>query len=90
MTLKAIISQKLLPRANGDGRVLACELLYNTLAVANLIRDAKTHQLYSVVETGSREGMITMDQALKKLYKNGDITFEEAQACMRNPKDLTQ
>lgn len=88
MTLLAIISQRLLPRADQKGRVLAAELLKNNVAVANLIREGKTHQVYSVLETGHKEGMQTMDRSLKALYSKGLISRDEALAHMHNPKDL--
>lgn len=88
MTLLAIISQRLLPRADQKGRVLAAELLKNNTAVANLIREGKTHQVYSVLETGHKEGMQTMDRSLKALYSKGLISRDEALAHMHNPKDL--
>lgn len=88
MVLLAIVSQRLLPTVEGDGRVLAFELLKNTTAIANLIREGKTHQVLSTMETSAREGMVTMDKSLKKLYADGYISFEEAKAHMRNPKDL--
>ncbi len=88
MTLHSIISQRLLPNADNTGRVLACEMLMNNTAIANLIREGKTHQVYSVLETSTREGMITMDRAVKDLYNGGQITEEDAVALMKNPKDL--
>lgn len=88
MTLLAIISQRLLPRADNAGRVLACEVLQNNTAIANLIREGKTHQVYSVLETGFKEGMQTLDRSLKTLYKKGLVSFDDAAANMRNPKDL--
>ena len=88
MTLLAILSQRLLPRADEAGRVLACEVLRNNTAIANLIRDGKTHQVYSVVETSSKEGMLTMDRSLKDLYHQGHISHEDAVGNMRNPKEL--
>ena len=88
MCLLAIFSQRLLPRADKPGRILTCEILRNNTAVANLIRDGKTHQIYSVVETGSKEGMVTMDRAVKKLYNAGKISYEDAIATMRNPKEI--
>lgn len=90
MTLLAIISQRLLPRADEPGRVMACEMLRNNTAIANLIREGKTHQIYSVVETSTREGMITLDRSLKKLYEEGVIKYEDAIAHMRNPKALSE
>ncbi len=90
MTLLAILSQRLVPRADGKGRVLACEVLRNNHAIANLIREQKSHQVYSVVETGAKEGMVTMDRAVKQLYADGVITYEDAVTLMRNPKELQQ
>jgi twitching motility protein PilT len=90
MTLLAIISQRLLPKADDSGRVLACEVLRNNTAIANLIRDGKTHQVYSVVETSKKEGMLTMDRCLLDLYTSGGITYEDAEAHMRNPSLLKE
>jgi twitching motility protein PilT len=88
MTLLAVISQRLLPRDDEDGRVMAFELLKNNTAIANLIREAKTHQVLSALETGRKEGMITMDRSIQELYTKGYISFEEAQGNMRNPQSL--
>lgn len=88
LALLAIISQRLLPRADNAGRVLAAEVLFNNNAIANLIREGKTHQVYSVVETSAKEGMLTLDRSLKSLYKRGVITYDEAAANMRNPKEI--
>ncbi|MBI1386924.1 MAG: PilT/PilU family type 4a pilus ATPase [bacterium] len=85
LSLLAVASQRLLPRASGDGRVLAVEILRNTHSCANLIREGKTHQLYSVIETGTKDGMVTLDASLIKLYRRGLITAEECQLHMRNP-----
>ncbi len=87
-TLLAVISQRLLPRADGRGRICACEILVRTDAVGNLIREEKTHQLYTVMETQAKMGMKTMDKALKELYLKGLITFEEARSHMKNPAAL--
>jgi twitching motility protein PilT len=88
MTLLAVISQRLLPREDGNGRILAYELVKNTTAVANLIREGKTHQVYSVIETSTKEGMITLDRCIKDLYMRGLITYEEALAHVRSPEVL--
>ena len=88
MTLLAVISQRLLPRDDEDGRVMAFELLKNNTAIANLIREAKTHQVLSALETGKKEGMITMDRSIQNPYTAGKISYEEAQVNMRNPKSL--
>ena len=88
MVLLAILSQRLLPRTDMEGRVLAIELLKNTHAVANMIREGKTHQVLSAMETGTKEGMITMDKSIKELYLEGLISYDEARVHMRNPKEL--
>jgi len=88
MVLLAILSQRLLPRSDGDGRVLAIELLFNNGAIANLIREGKTHQVLGVMETAGKEGMITMDKSIKDLYLEGLVSYDEARVNMRNPKDL--
>ena len=88
LTLLAVVSQRLLPRATEDGRVLAVEVLRNNHSSANLIREGKTHQLYSGIETGTKDGMMTLDSSLIKLYQRGIVTAEEAQLHMRNPQTL--
>jgi twitching motility protein PilT len=88
LTLLAIISQRLLGQKEGKGRVLACEILRNNQAIANLIRESKTHQIYSIVETSGKTGMLTMDRSVKKLYSEGVVSYEDALTVMRNPKDL--
>jgi len=77
-SLRGIISQQLVPRADGTGRELALELLVNTPAVSAIIRDGKTFMLPGVMQTGKNVGMIMMDDALAKLYRDGIITQEEA------------
>ncbi len=90
LTLLAVVSQRLLTNASGDGRVLACEILRNKHATANLIREGKTHQLYSVIEASTQDGMISMDKSLIKLYQRGHISMEDAQTHMRHPQSLLQ
>lgn len=77
-SLRGILSQQLVPRADGTGRVLALELLVNTAAVSNCIREGKTFMLPGVMQTGKNVGMITMDESLRKLYVQGLVTAEEA------------
>jgi len=79
-SLRGVISQQLIPRANGDGRVLALETLTNTPAVANVIREAKTYMLPGIIQTGKKQGMQLMDDALVDLAKRGEISAEEASA----------
>ncbi|PID80239.1 MAG: type IV pili twitching motility protein PilT [Clostridiales bacterium] len=71
--LEAVISQRLLPRADGSGRVVAYEILIANRAARNLIRTGKTHQLQTVLETGSQFGMVTMANSLLRLHKEGKI-----------------
>ena len=74
--LQAILTQQLLPRGSGDGRVLAYEFLVATPAARNLIREGKTHQIPSVIQTGGQIGMITMDAHLAELHLSRQISFE--------------
>jgi twitching motility protein PilT len=79
-SLRGIISQQLVPRADGKGRVLALETMTNTPAVANVIREAKTYMLPGIIQTGKKQGMQLMDDALGALAERGLITREEAEA----------
>ncbi len=80
ITLKGIISQRLLPRQKGGGRVAAREILINTPAVANLIREGKAAQIKSTIQTSAKDSMMTMDNSLKELYSNGLIGKETYEA----------
>lgn len=77
-TLKGVIAQQLLIRTDGQGRVIAVEILIGTTALANLIREGKTYQIPSLIQTGRREGMQTMDQAILELLRSKQITPQEA------------
>jgi twitching motility protein PilT len=79
-SLRGVISHQLVPRADGTGRVLALEILTNTPAVANVIREAKTYMLPGIIQTGKKQGMRLMDDTLMELYDSGSITAEEAYA----------
>jgi twitching motility protein PilT len=80
-TLEGVISQQLIMRASGVGRVMACEIMIPTPAIRNLIREDKMHQVYSQMQVGqSRFGMQTMNQSLLGLYQRGEITLEDALA----------
>lgn len=85
--LKGIISQQLLPGING-GRVASREVLINTPAIANLIRENKIAQIKTAIQTSAEDGMFTMDQNIKKLYSDGMISEEVAQSFMVNPNEL--
>ena len=76
-SLRGILSQQLVPRADGNGRILALELLVNTPAVSNCIREGKTYMLPGVMQTGKNVGMITMDESLRNLYVKGVISRDE-------------
>lgn len=76
-TLEAVISQQLIPRLGG-GRIAAQELMLGVPAIRNLIREGKTHQMYSVIETSQKDGMKTMDRHLSDMVRSGVISFEEA------------
>jgi twitching motility protein PilT len=87
MTLAGVISQRLLAK-EGGGRTAAREIMINTPAVSNLIRENKIAQLRTVIETSSKEGMVSMDQDLKRLYSAKLISKEVAQSQMENPELL--
>ncbi len=87
LTLRAIISQQLLPKVGG-GRICAREVLINTPAVANLIRQNQIGQLVSVMQTASEEGMHTLAQDLSRLVKEGMIDRETALSYLLNPDEL--
>jgi twitching motility protein PilT len=75
-SLRGIVAQALLPTADGEGRVPVVEILVNVPAVANLIREGKTHQIHSVMQTGRSFGMVTFDSAVNELVRRGTITKE--------------
>jgi twitching motility protein PilT len=76
-SLAGIFSQRLVPRIAG-GLVPAYELLINNSAIANLIREARTHEISTVVQTSSQDGMIDMDRSLAELVRRGEVTVEDA------------
>ncbi|MER3403011.1 MAG: type IV pili twitching motility protein PilT [Armatimonadota bacterium] len=86
--LQAIVSQQLLPRAGQPGRVPAVEVMIATPAIRNLIRENKTHQIHTMIQTSGQLGMQTMDQALRDLYIKGWVTYEEAMSRAINPDEL--
>lgn len=86
--LDAVISQQLLPSINGRERVAAFEVLHVNGAVRNMIRESKTHQLITVMQTGRRLGMITMDEAIIQLYQKKKITKETAIQYAQEPETM--
>lgn len=77
-SLKGVISQQLIPRADGQGRVVAYEVLIGTVSIANMIREGRTYQINSALQTGKQFGMRTMDDSLRELLDRGLITRDEA------------
>ncbi|MDR3559852.1 MAG: type IV pilus twitching motility protein PilT [Negativicutes bacterium] len=90
LTLQGIIAQQLLPRADGSGRVAALEILIVTPAVRNIIREGKTHQIISVIQTGGKAGMQAMDMSLRDMCRQGTITQEEALTRASDPDTFTR
>jgi twitching motility protein PilT len=86
-SLAGIFSQRLVPRISG-GLIPAYELLLNNSAVQNLIREKRTHEIQTVIETGAQDGMIDMNRSLAELVRTGEITVESAYSRSWNPKTL--
>ena len=86
--LLAVLSQQLIPKASGRGRVLATEVMIANPAVRSLIREAKTHQMQSIIQTCQKEGMKTMNQSLFELYQQKLIAYEDAISRSTDPEDL--
>lgn len=86
--LEAVVSQQLIPKADGSGRVAAFEVLHANHAVRNLIREAKSHQLMSVMQTNRKAGMIVMDEAIMQLYAQGQITRDMAIQFAQDPDGM--
>lgn len=86
--LEAVISQQLIPTADGTGRVAAFEVLHANPAIRNLIREGKTHQIPSVMQTNRKVGMITMDEAILNLYTEGKISKEDAVEFAQDPDNM--
>ncbi len=89
-TLQAALYQALLPRADGNGRVPAVEVMIATTAIRNLIREGKTFQMPNVIQTGSQYGMQTLNQALRDLCQRGLINPEDAFRKSDNPEELRE
>ena len=87
-SLRAVVCQYLVPRADGPGRCLAVEVMLNNEAIANLIRKGKTFQIPSVIATSREQGMQLMDAELLRLTRNGTISIDEAYARAGNKKDF--
>jgi twitching motility protein PilT len=86
--LQGIVTQTLLPTADGQGRCVAAEVLVPTAGVRNLIREGKTHQIYSLIQTGGEHGMQTMDSSLAGLVREGKITMALAESRSSQPAEM--
>ena len=87
-SLKGVISQRLLARADGQGRVPALETMVVNRAVSNLIRENKTFQIHSILQTGQNQGMMLLDHSIRELVQGGVVTSEEASRHLEDPKAL--
>ena len=87
-SLQGIVTQQLLPTADGSRRVAAAEVMMATPAIRNLIREAKVHQIYSMIQAGGKYGMVTMDQSLAWLVRTGQISMDVAIDRGTNQDDL--
>ncbi len=86
--IQGIVAQQLLPRKDGKGRIVATEIMVGTDAVRSCIREHRTQQLPTIIQTGSQYGMTTMDKSLKELYLRGIITYETAVARAKNVSEF--
>lgn len=87
-SMRGVISQQLLPRKDGTGVEPALEIMFTTPAVGNLIREGKTYQLASVLQTGRKQGMITMDDSIRILLRKGIVTPETARFHAEDPSAM--
>ena len=89
-SLAGVVSQQLVPRADGKGRAVAVELMVTTPGIKNLIREGKTHQIYTSLQAGGQYGMQVMDQHLAELVKKGTITYEAALERCHRPEEFNR
>ena len=87
-SLRGIVSQQLIPRADGQGRAVAMEIMLNSPAIGNVIREAKTFMLPGIIQTGKKAGMILMDESVAELFRQGIITAEEALYRAENKTEM--
>lgn len=88
MALGGIISQRLLPRINGEGRIPACEIMISNPAVANIIREKRTHELDMLITTSGDEGMISLNRSLANLVIQREVSLEDAMKYSLSPAEL--
>ena len=87
-TLRAVLSQQLLPRRSGKGRIAACEVMIVNSAIRNLIREGKTPQMESFIATNAQNGSILMDAALQRLVRDGSVSQQVALSYARDPENF--
>ena len=85
-TLLGVVAQRLIPRADGSGRVLALEVLVRNDAITNCIKEGNTHQIYSMMQIGKADGMITLDNSLAELFKSGLISEQDMLLRAHDPQ----
>jgi twitching motility protein PilT len=88
--LQGVVCQQLVPTADGSGRVVGVEIMMATPAIRNLIRDGKTHQIYSSMQAGGRHGMQTMDQSLADLVRRGYLSYDKALERCHHTEDFNR
>lgn len=86
--LKAVVAQRLLPTIDNTGRIPACEMLFNTPAIASVVREGKTHLIDNIIQTSAKEGMILMEQYIHNLYQEGKISKETAINLAIRPEEI--
>ena len=86
--LEGVLTQTLLPRRTGRGRVVACEIMMATPAIRALIRDQKVHQIYSAMQAGKKYGMQTLNDALYSLYMRDEVALEDLMRVSSDPTEL--
>lgn len=85
-TLLGVLAQRLIPRADGSGRALALEILVRNDAITNCIKEGNTHQIYSMMQIGKEDGMLTLDSSLAELYRSGIISEQDMLLRARDPE----
>jgi twitching motility protein PilT len=88
--LKGVVCQTLLKTADGKGRIAASEVMIATSGIRNLIREGKTHQVYSAIQAGAKDGMVAMDQSLATLVKMGKVTYDAALEKCNNVQEFNR
>jgi twitching motility protein PilT len=89
-SVQGVVCQQLLPTADGEGRVVGTEVMMATPAIRNLIREGKTHQIYSAMQAGAKHGMQTMDQCLADLVRRHKVTYELALERCHHAEDFNR